>query len=114
MPCRRFVYKISITKSIFKKIIVKGYRAVGSLNDSFQSSNFLLAPFVVVVLYWFRSMVRPISQRSTGRLKPERTMLCGSIRTCSQTDVKLYGRTGSWTNVQMDRRADWSKSDIHR
>ena len=34
-----------------KKIIVEGYRAVGSLNDSFQSSNFLLAPFVVVVLY---------------------------------------------------------------
>ena len=25
-----------------KKIIVEGYRAVGSLNDSFQSSNFLL------------------------------------------------------------------------
>ena len=34
-----------------KKIIVEGNRAVGSLNDSFQSSNFLLAPFVVVVLY---------------------------------------------------------------
>ena len=34
-----------------KKIIVEGYRAVGSLNDSCQSSNFLLAPFVVVVLY---------------------------------------------------------------
>ena len=30
------------TRSIFKKIIVEGYRAVGSLNDSFQSSNFLL------------------------------------------------------------------------
>ena len=25
-----------------KKIIVEGYRAVGSLNDSFHSSNFLL------------------------------------------------------------------------
>ena len=25
-----------------KKIIVEGYKAVGSLNDSFQSSNFLL------------------------------------------------------------------------
>ena len=25
-----------------KKIIVEGYRAVGSLNDNFQSSNFLL------------------------------------------------------------------------
>ena len=25
-----------------KKIIVEGYRAVGSLNDSLQSSNFLL------------------------------------------------------------------------
>ena len=25
-----------------KMIIVEGYRAVGSLNDSFQSSNFLL------------------------------------------------------------------------
>ena len=34
-----------------KKIIVESYRAVGSLNDSFQSSNFLLEPFVVVVLY---------------------------------------------------------------
>ena len=26
----------------FKKIILVGYRAVGSLNDSLQSSNFLL------------------------------------------------------------------------
>ena len=34
-----------------KKIIVEGYRAVGSLNDRFQSSNFLLAPFVVLVLH---------------------------------------------------------------
>ena len=34
-----------------KKITVEGYRVVGPLNDSFQSSNFLLAPFVVVVLY---------------------------------------------------------------
>ena len=85
---------------------------MGSLKDSFQSSNFLLAPFVVVVLYLFRSVVRPISQRSTGRfLKSERTMLCGSIRTGLQMDVKLYGRTDSWTNVQMDRRADLSKSD---
>ena len=31
-----------------KKIIVEGYRAVGPLNDSFQSSNFLLPPFVVL------------------------------------------------------------------
>ena len=31
---------LSETRSIFKKIIVKGFRAVGSLNDSFQSSNF--------------------------------------------------------------------------
>ena len=29
-------------KHLYKKIIVEGYRAVGSLNDSFQSSNFLL------------------------------------------------------------------------
>ena len=86
---------------------------MGSLNDSFQSSNFLLAPFVVV-LYSFRSMVRPISQRSTGRLKSERTMLCGSIRTDSQMDVKLYGRTDSWTNDQMDRWTNLSKSDTHR
>ena len=86
---------------------------MGSLNDSFQSSNFLLAPFVVV-LYSFRSMVRPVSLRSTGRLKSERIMLCGSIRTGSQRDVKLYGRTDSWTNVQMDRRADLSKSDTDR
>ena len=56
-------------------------------------------------------MVRPISQQSKGRLKSERTMLCGSIRTGSQMDIKLYGRTDSWTNVQMDRRADLSKSD---
>ena len=34
----------------FKKIIVEGFRAVGSLNYSFQSSNFLLT-FVVLVLY---------------------------------------------------------------
>ena len=39
--------------------------------------------------------------------------MCGNIRTGSQTDVKLYGRTDSWTNVQMDRRADLSKSDTH-
>ena len=56
-------------------------------------------------------MVKPISKRSTGRLKSERTMLCGSIRTGSQTDVKMYGRTDSWTNVQIDRREDLSKSD---
>ena len=78
---------------------------MGSLNDSF-------VVVVVVVLHRFWSRVRPISQRSTGRLKSKRTMLCGSIRTCSQTD-KLYGRTDSWTNVQMDRRADLSKSDTH-
>ena len=58
-------------------------------------------------------MVRPISQRSKGRLKSERTIVCGSIRTGSQAEVKLYGRTDSWTNVQMDRRADLSKSDTH-
>ena len=86
---------------------------MGSLNDSFQSSNFLLAPFVVVLLYLFRSTVRPISQRSTGRLKSERSMLCGSIRRGSQTDVKLYGRTDSWMTVQIDRRAYLSKSDTH-
>ena len=46
-----YQYVYNKTRSIFKKIIEKGYRAVGSLNESFQSSNFLLAPFVVVVLY---------------------------------------------------------------
>ena len=46
------MFPINMTKQevSLKKIIVEGYRAVGSLNDSFQSSNFLLAPFVVVVL----------------------------------------------------------------
>ena len=34
-----------------KTIIVEGYRTVGSLNDSLQSSNFLLTLFVAVVLY---------------------------------------------------------------
>ena len=29
-------------------------------------------------------------------------------------DAKLYGRTDSWTNVQMDRRTDLSKSGTHR
>ena len=36
-----------------KKIIVEGYRAVGSLNDSFQSSNFLLAPLLLLFLIDF-------------------------------------------------------------
>ena len=47
------VYRFRYCKQevFLKKIIVEGYRAVGSLNDSFQSSNCLLAPFVVVVLY---------------------------------------------------------------
>ena len=58
-------------------------------------------------------MVRPIGELSKDRLKSERTMLCGSIHTGSQTDVKLYGRADSWTNAQMDRRADLSKSDTH-
>ena len=40
----------NITRSVFKKIIVEGYRAVGSLSDSFQSSNFFIV-VVVVVLY---------------------------------------------------------------
>ena len=78
-------------KYLLKKISVEAYRAVGSLNDNFQSSNFLLEAFVVVVLYCFRSMVRPISQRSTVRFKSKRTIVCGSIHTGSQTDVKLYG-----------------------
>ena len=103
-----------VTRNIFKKIIVEGYRDVGSLNDSFQSSNFLLVPFVVVVLHWFWSVVRPISQRSTSRFKSERTMVCGRLCTGSQTDIKLYGRTNSWTNLQMDRRADLSRSDTNR
>ena len=79
---------------------------MGSLNDSFQSSNLLL--FFIDFGRWL-----DLSQRSKGRLKSDRTMLCGSVRTGSQTDVKLYGRTDSWTNVQMDRRADLSKSDTH-
>ena len=42
---------------------------MGSLNDSFQSSNFLLAPFVVVVLYrygkTYKSTInRPIKIRT--------------------------------------------------
>ena len=39
-----FVVRKNIHKqeASLKKIIVEGYRAVGSLNDSFQSSNFLL------------------------------------------------------------------------
>ena len=82
---------------------------MGSLNDSFQSSNFLL--LFCSLLF---SVSGNISQRSKGRLKSERIMLCGSIRTGSQTDVKLYGRTNSWTNVQMDRRADLGKSDTHK
>ena len=73
---------------------------MGSLNDSFQSKNFLLLLFFT-----------DFGQRSNGRLKPECTMVCGSIRTGSQTDVKLYGRTDSWTKVQTDRQADLSKSD---
>ena len=40
-------------------------------------------------------------------------MLCGSIRTGSQTDAKLYGQTDSWTNVHIDRRADLSNPDTH-
>ena len=35
-----------------KKIIVEGYRAVGSLNDSFQSSNFLLLLFFIDFGQW--------------------------------------------------------------
>ena len=40
------------TRSILKKIIVEGYRAVGSLNDSFQSSNFLLLVFFIAFGQW--------------------------------------------------------------
>ena len=50
---RRVAYTYFIayskTRSIFKKIIVEGYRAVGSLNDSFQSSNFLLLLLFFIV-----------------------------------------------------------------
>ena len=35
-----------------KKIIVYGYRAVGSLNESFQSSNFLLLLFFIDFGQW--------------------------------------------------------------
>ena len=85
---------------------------MGSLKDSFQSSNFFIGTLccccsllISVSGKTYKSAInRPI-------LKSERTMLCGSIRTGLQTDVKLYGRTDSWTNVQMDRRADLSKSD---
>ena len=49
---RAFLSTIFVKQEVsLKQIIVEGYRAVGSLNDSFQSSNFLVAPFVVVVLY---------------------------------------------------------------
>ena len=67
---------------------------------------------VVGVLDCFRS---PISQQSKERLKSERTILCGSIRTDSQTDIKLYGRTDSWTNVQMltnGRQAVWADRQL--
>ena len=36
-----------------KKIIVEGYTAVGSLNDSFQSSNFLLLLLLLLFLIDF-------------------------------------------------------------
>ena len=35
-----------------KKIIIEGYRAVGSLNDSFHSSNFLLLVFFIDFSQW--------------------------------------------------------------
>ena len=44
-------YFQNITRSIFKKDNCRRLQSCGSLNDSFQFSNFLLAPFVVVVLY---------------------------------------------------------------
>ena len=46
-------------------------------------------------------MVRPISQRSKGRLNSERTMLCRSIRTGSKN-----GRQAVRADRQLDERTD--------
>ena len=82
---------------------------MGSLNDSFQSSNFLL------LLLFFINFGQGKTYKSAIKkpIKIRTHHVVRSIRTGSLTDVKLYGRTDSWTNVQMDRRADLSKSDTH-
>ena len=74
---------------------------MGSLNDSFQSSNFLLLLFFISVSgKTYKSAIkRPIKIR-THRVVRKHTHR-----------LTMYGRTDSWTNVQMDRRAGLSKSD---
>ena len=83
---------------------------MGSLNDSFQSSKFLfllLFFFIdsVIVKTYKSAIKRPIKIRTHHAVRKHTQG--------SQTDVKLYGRRDSWTNVQMDRQADLSKSDTH-
>ena len=55
-------------------------------------------------------MVRPISQRSKGRLRSERIMMCGSIRTGRQAvradrqlDERSDGQTGRFEQIRYPR-----------
>ena len=77
---------------------------MGSLNDSFVVVVVFLS--ILVKGKTYKSAInRPIKIQTHHVVRKHTHMLTN--------DVKLYGRTDSWTNVQMDRQAELSKSDTH-
>ena len=73
---------------------------MGSLNDSFQSSNFLLAPFVVVVLYFKTckaAINRPIKIRTHHIVRKHMHRLTNgrqAVRADRQLQERLDGQMG--------------------
>ena len=98
------------TRSIFKKIIVEGYRAVGSLNDSFQSSTFCCFCFSLLISVngkTYKSAIkRPIKirknhvvRRHTHRLTNGRQ----AVRAGRQQDERSDGQTGRFEQIRHPR-----------
>ena len=84
-----------------KKIIVEGYRAVGSLNDSFQSSNFLLLCCSLLISVSGKTcksaIKRPIKIRAHHVVRKHTHRLTNglqAVRADRQLDERSDGQTG--------------------
>ena len=106
-PPNALILQLAEIPVILNKKYVEGYRAVGTLHDSSLSSDFLLLLLFFIDSVDGKSTIkRPIKIQTHFVVRKH-------AHTGSKTDVKLYGRTDSWTNVQIDRQADICKSDTH-
>ena len=89
--------KIFKQEVLFKKIIVEGYRAVASLNDSFQPSYFLLlccSLLISVSGKTYKSAIkRPIKIRTHHVVRKHRHRLTN-------------GHQAVWADRQLDERSD--------